>query len=68
MPEHDFTAEALAMRLQSLIADPAGLARAASAASSQGRPQAAHDLADLIDRLAAGANGNHGPIERRDAA
>jgi UDP-N-acetylglucosamine--N-acetylmuramyl-(pentapeptide) pyrophosphoryl-undecaprenol N-acetylglucosamine transferase len=68
MPEHDFTAEALAMRLHSLIADPAGLAHAASAASSQGRPQAAHDLADLVDRLAGGANGNHGPVERRDAA
>jgi UDP-N-acetylglucosamine--N-acetylmuramyl-(pentapeptide) pyrophosphoryl-undecaprenol N-acetylglucosamine transferase len=68
MPEPDFTAEALAARLQALIADPMGLARAAAAAAAQGRPQAAHDLADLVDRLAGGANGNHGPSERRDAA
>ena len=68
MPEHEFTAAALAARLTSLSTDPAGLARAAAAAAAQGRPQAAHELADLVDRLAGGANGDHGSVERRDAA
>jgi UDP-N-acetylglucosamine--N-acetylmuramyl-(pentapeptide) pyrophosphoryl-undecaprenol N-acetylglucosamine transferase len=68
MAEPEFTAEALAARLTALSADPAGLARAAAAAAAQGRPQAAHDLADLVDRIAGGANGHSPPVERRDAA
>ncbi len=67
MAEHEFTPETLAARLSSLMADPSGLAQAAAAAAALGRPQAARDLADLVDRLSGGANGNHSPIERRAA-
>ncbi|MGH6980677.1 MAG: UDP-N-acetylglucosamine--N-acetylmuramyl-(pentapeptide) pyrophosphoryl-undecaprenol N-acetylglucosamine transferase, partial [Stellaceae bacterium] len=69
MPETDFTPDALTARLVALIADAPRLAQAAAAALSQGRPQAARELADLVDRLAGGANGNgnHAPLERRAA-
>jgi len=67
MTESDFTAVALAARLAGLMADAARLTEAAAAAAAQGRPQAAQDLASLVDRLAGGANGNHAPIERRAA-
>jgi UDP-N-acetylglucosamine--N-acetylmuramyl-(pentapeptide) pyrophosphoryl-undecaprenol N-acetylglucosamine transferase len=69
MTEQEFTPDALAARLASLMGDAARLAQAAASANSQGRPQAAHDLADLVDRLAGGANGNgsHAPLERRAA-
>jgi UDP-N-acetylglucosamine--N-acetylmuramyl-(pentapeptide) pyrophosphoryl-undecaprenol N-acetylglucosamine transferase len=68
MSEREFTPEALAARLTALMAEPEQLARAASAAAAQGRPHAAHALAELVDQLAGGANGNHSPVERRDAA
>jgi UDP-N-acetylglucosamine--N-acetylmuramyl-(pentapeptide) pyrophosphoryl-undecaprenol N-acetylglucosamine transferase len=68
IPEAEFSAPSLAARLAALVADPASLAHAAAAAAAQGRPQAARDLADLVERLAGGANGNHAPVERRDAA
>ena len=67
MAEREFTPETLAARLSSLMADPSGLAQAAAAAAALGRPQAARDLADLVNRLSGGANGNHSPIERRAA-
>lgn len=67
MAEREFTPDALAARLTSLMGDPARLAQAAAAAATLGRPQAAHDLADLVEQLAGGANGNHAPMERRAA-
>jgi UDP-N-acetylglucosamine--N-acetylmuramyl-(pentapeptide) pyrophosphoryl-undecaprenol N-acetylglucosamine transferase len=68
MAEREFTPQALASRLATLMGDDGRLARAAAAAAALGRPQAARDLADLVDRLAGGANGNRAPVERRDAA
>ena len=62
--EPDFTAATLAADLAGLMADSARLTAAAAAAAAQGRPQAARDLANLVDHL---ANGNHAPIERRAA-
>jgi UDP-N-acetylglucosamine--N-acetylmuramyl-(pentapeptide) pyrophosphoryl-undecaprenol N-acetylglucosamine transferase len=69
MSESEFTPEVLASRLAALMADPDRLSRAAAAAATLGRPQAARDLATLVDHLAGGANGNgnHAPIERRAA-
>jgi UDP-N-acetylglucosamine--N-acetylmuramyl-(pentapeptide) pyrophosphoryl-undecaprenol N-acetylglucosamine transferase len=53
-----FTPTLLAERLSALLADPAPLARAASAAWNLGRPDAAERLADIVMTLAP-ANGNH---------
>jgi UDP-N-acetylglucosamine--N-acetylmuramyl-(pentapeptide) pyrophosphoryl-undecaprenol N-acetylglucosamine transferase len=53
----EFTPDALAKRLSALLADPVPLARAATAAFTLGRPDAAERLADLVLRLAP-ANGN----------
>ncbi|MBB2204996.1 undecaprenyldiphospho-muramoylpentapeptide beta-N-acetylglucosaminyltransferase [Gluconacetobacter takamatsuzukensis] len=47
----DFTAPSLATRLESLLSDPTGLADAAAAARSLGRPDAARRLADLVEGL-----------------
>lgn len=48
MPQPEFTAAALAARLEALFGDPPGLARAAASAAKLGRPQAAQNLADLV--------------------
>ncbi len=50
----DFTSARLAEILGGQLADPAGLARRAAAARGCGRPEAAADLADLVERLLAG--------------
>jgi UDP-N-acetylglucosamine--N-acetylmuramyl-(pentapeptide) pyrophosphoryl-undecaprenol N-acetylglucosamine transferase len=44
------TAATLSHMLQTMLADPQGLARAAAAAAGTGKPQAAAALADLIER------------------
>lgn len=63
----EFSAMSLAERLSALLADPAPLSRAATAAQATGRPDAAERLADLVQRLAPiQRNGGHGPI--REAA
>lgn len=49
--QRDFTPAALAKLLQGLMRDPARLAAAAEAARAVGRPQAAADLADLVERM-----------------
>jgi UDP-N-acetylglucosamine--N-acetylmuramyl-(pentapeptide) pyrophosphoryl-undecaprenol N-acetylglucosamine transferase len=64
MPQTAFTAEALAQQLMALIAAPERLAAAASAARTQGRPDAARDLADLV----VAAIGNGHPVPREHAA
>jgi UDP-N-acetylglucosamine--N-acetylmuramyl-(pentapeptide) pyrophosphoryl-undecaprenol N-acetylglucosamine transferase len=46
------TPEVLAGKLEALFADPAGLAKAAAAAKSLGRPDAVALLADLAEKLA----------------
>jgi len=54
VPENEFTAAALAARLETLLADPAPLAAMAAAARGFGRPEAGEKLADLVQRLAEG--------------
>jgi UDP-N-acetylglucosamine--N-acetylmuramyl-(pentapeptide) pyrophosphoryl-undecaprenol N-acetylglucosamine transferase len=48
MPEHDFTPDALAARLATLLAAPETLITAAAAARNLGMPDAASRLADLV--------------------
>lgn len=50
--EDDLTVDGLAERLQALLSDPLALARRAAAARSVARPDAARDLADLVERTA----------------
>jgi len=52
--QRNFTAEALAARLQELFADPSALANAAQAALRQGTPDAVRRLADLVEALGRG--------------
>ncbi len=51
MPQSEFTPEALADKLRSLLCDGTKLARAAAAARETGRPYAAADFAVLIEGL-----------------
>ena len=67
MPEQAFTAEALAARLEALVACPRQLVEVAAAAHRRGRPAAASALADAVERLIP-ANGNHGPAITEAAA
>ena len=53
MPQPTFLAEALSARLATLLSDGPGLARAAAAATSLARPDAARRLADLVLHLVA---------------
>ncbi len=62
VPQPEFTATALAARLASLFADPAGLASAAAAARAFARDDAAEHLAGLVQSLIHGASGS--PLER----
>ncbi len=50
----DFTADVLARQIEALAEDPQALANAASRSLSVGRPHAARDLADLVERIAGG--------------
>ena len=50
----DFTPDTLARQIEVLAADPQALANAASRSLSVGRPHAARDLADLVERIANG--------------
>lgn len=52
--QRNFTEEALANMLTSLLADPAQLTAAARAARAQGQPDAVRALADLVERLGRG--------------
>ena len=49
-----FTPETLARQIEALAADPEALANAASRSLSVGRPHAARDLADLVERIGGG--------------
>ena len=51
-----FTAHALARQIAVLADDPQALANAAARALSVGRPHAASDLADLVERIAGGGS------------
>jgi UDP-N-acetylglucosamine--N-acetylmuramyl-(pentapeptide) pyrophosphoryl-undecaprenol N-acetylglucosamine transferase len=50
--EAGFTPEVLARQIEALAMDPVALANAAARALSVGRPHAARDLADLVERIA----------------
>jgi UDP-N-acetylglucosamine--N-acetylmuramyl-(pentapeptide) pyrophosphoryl-undecaprenol N-acetylglucosamine transferase len=59
-PQPQFTAAFLAERLESLLADPAGLAAAAVGARTQARADAAACLADIVEaRMATVRPGEH---------
>ncbi|MFL6734130.1 MAG: UDP-N-acetylglucosamine--N-acetylmuramyl-(pentapeptide) pyrophosphoryl-undecaprenol N-acetylglucosamine transferase, partial [Sphingomicrobium sp.] len=50
----DFKPDVLARQIEALAVDPQALANAASRALSVGRPHAARDLADLVERIGQG--------------
>jgi len=50
--EASFTPDVLARQIEALAMDPVALANAAARALSVGRPHAARDLADLVERIA----------------
>jgi UDP-N-acetylglucosamine--N-acetylmuramyl-(pentapeptide) pyrophosphoryl-undecaprenol N-acetylglucosamine transferase len=50
--ESSFTPQVLARQIEALAMDPVALGNAASRALSVGRPHAARDLADLVERIA----------------
>lgn len=54
IPQTEFTPETLAAQISALAEDPQALANAASRALSVGRPNAAKDLADLVERIGEG--------------
>ncbi|GAA4724321.1 undecaprenyldiphospho-muramoylpentapeptide beta-N-acetylglucosaminyltransferase [Sphingomonas lutea] len=49
-----FTPDVLARQIEAMAADPVALSNAASRALSVGRPHAARDLADLVERVGGG--------------
>ncbi|HEY4070693.1 MAG TPA: undecaprenyldiphospho-muramoylpentapeptide beta-N-acetylglucosaminyltransferase [Sphingomicrobium sp.] len=50
--EESFTPQVLARQIEALAMDPVALSNAAARALSVGRPHAARDLADLVERVA----------------
>ena len=53
--QDEFTPEMLARQIEALVHDPEALANAAARSLSVGRPNAASDLADLVERIAGGS-------------
>ena len=54
IPQTQFTPEVLARQIEAMAADPQALANAAARSLSVGRPHAARDLADLVERIGNG--------------
>jgi UDP-N-acetylglucosamine--N-acetylmuramyl-(pentapeptide) pyrophosphoryl-undecaprenol N-acetylglucosamine transferase len=52
--QHEFTPETLARQIEAIAGDPEALANAAARSLSVGRPHAARDLADLVERVGGG--------------
>jgi len=52
--ESGFTPQVLARQIEALAMDPVALNNAAARALSVGRPHAARDLADLVERIGGG--------------
>lgn len=65
--QREFTPEALAARLESLLRDSPGLMVAAEKSRTMGRPGAAGALADLVERLAKADGAGSTPAEERAA-
>ena len=55
IPQTEFTPEVLARQIEAIAGDPEALANAADRSLSVGRPHAARDLADLVERVGGGA-------------
>jgi UDP-N-acetylglucosamine--N-acetylmuramyl-(pentapeptide) pyrophosphoryl-undecaprenol N-acetylglucosamine transferase len=53
--QENFTPDVLARQIEALAMDPVALNNAAARALSVGRPHAARDLADLVERIGNGA-------------
>ena len=54
IPQDEFTSEALSAQIAAIAGDPQALSNAAERALSVGRPHAASNLADLIERIGGG--------------
>ena len=54
IPQSNFTPDVLARQVEALAMDPVALNNAAARALSVGRPHAARDLADLVERIGNG--------------
>ena len=54
IPQSSFTPDVLARQVEALAMDPVALNNAAARALSVGRPHAARDLADLVERIGNG--------------
>lgn len=54
IPQDEFTPEVLARQIEVMADDPQALANAAARALSVGRPHAARDLADLVEKVGGG--------------
>jgi UDP-N-acetylglucosamine--N-acetylmuramyl-(pentapeptide) pyrophosphoryl-undecaprenol N-acetylglucosamine transferase len=54
IPQTQFTPDVLARQIEAMAADPQALANAAARSLSVGRPHAARDLADLVERIGNG--------------
>ncbi len=54
IPQDEFTPDTLARQIEARAEDPQALANAAARSLSVGRPHAAQDLADLVERIAGG--------------
>lgn len=67
IPQRAFTAQELAKQMQKLGLEPDALAHAAACARSVGRPDAARDLADLVESIdadwASAGLGRAGPVK-----
>ncbi len=64
MPQPSFTAEMLAMHVQTLAGDPAQLAAAAALAATRGHADAASRLADLVEATIAQRQPAHADAEK----
>ena len=54
IPQGEFTPETLARQIEAIAGDPLALSNAAARSLSVGRPHAARDLADLVERVGGG--------------
>ena len=68
IPQGEFTPETLARQIEAIASDPQALANAAARSLSVGRPNAASDLADLVERVGGGLSALPEGLEPRKAA
>jgi UDP-N-acetylglucosamine--N-acetylmuramyl-(pentapeptide) pyrophosphoryl-undecaprenol N-acetylglucosamine transferase len=67
IPQGEFTPEGLARQIEAIASDPNALANAAARSLSVGRPNAASDLADLVERVGGGLSAMPVGLEPRRA-